>query len=130
MNTGYAASEQISMAIDLKKNRLRIHKQTLRLMGSPPYIQLLFSTTRDAIVVLPREKAVPGGQEIRVVFDKPDATGTFDIYCKELITRIRQQFEGLDSRGLYRLSGFEIPEEGGVCFPLGSLLLTEDPHVP
>ena len=43
---------------------------------------------------------------------------------------IRQQFEGLDSRGLYRLSGFEIPEEGGVCFPLGSLLLTEDPHVP
>lgn len=129
MNTDYSASEQISMAIDLKKNRLRIHKQTLRLLGSPPYIQLLFSTKREAIVILKRESAVPNGQEIKVVFDKPDTSGTFDIYCKELITRIRKQFSGLNSRGLYRLTGFEIPEEGGVCFPLGSLILTEDHHV-
>ena len=123
-------SEMITMAIDLKKYRLRVHKQTLRLLGSPRYVQLLLSTRRDAIVILSRESAVPGGLEIKVVFDKKDTAGTFDIYCKELITRIRDQFSGLDSKGLYRLTGFEIPEEGGVCFPLRTLTMTEEPHVP
>ncbi len=122
-------SEQISMSIDLKKNRLRVHKQTLRLIGSPPYVQLLFSARRKAIVILSRASTVPNGQEIKVVFDKPDTSGTFDIYSKELVSRIRKQFDGLDETCLYRLTGFEIPEENGVCFPLSTLTHTEEPHV-
>ena len=129
MNLDQETSDIISMAIDLKKYRLRVHKQTLRLLGCPHYVQLLLSTKRDAIVILPIDSAIPNGMEIKVVFDKKDTSGTFDIYCKELITRIQEQFSGLDNKGLYRLTGFEIPEAGGVCFPLRTLTMTEEPHV-
>ena len=43
--------------------------------------------------------------------------------------RIRKQFSGLDQKGLYRLTGFAMPEEGGVCFPLSTLSRQEAPHV-
>lgn len=129
MNLDQETNDQISMAIDLKKYRLRVHKQTLRLLGCPHYVQLLLSIKRDAIVILRKESTVPNGMEIKVVFDKKDTSGTFDIYCKELIMRIQEQFSGLDNKGLYRLTGFEIPEESGICFPLRTLTLTEEPHV-
>lgn len=120
---------KISMAIDAKKNRLRIHQATLKILGNPPFLQLLFSPRRNAIVVLKRDRRVPNGQEIRVVLDHKTRPGSCDIYSKELIERIRQQFSGMDQEGLYRLTGFEVPEESGVCFPLSTLTRQEDAHV-
>ena len=120
---------KISMAIDAKKNRLRIHQVTLKILGNPPFLQLLFSPRRNAIVVLKRDRRVPNGQEIRVVLDHKTRPGSCDIYSKELIERIRQEFSGMDQEGLYRLTGFEVPEESGVCFPLSTLTRQEDAHV-
>ena len=37
----------ISMALDMKKNRIRIHKPTIHMLGNPTLIQLLFDP--DAI---------------------------------------------------------------------------------
>ena len=119
---------KIILSIDLKKYRLRIHKQALKLLDSPPYIQLLFSPKYNAIVMLRCKKQTPGGQEIPVAFDKPTSSGTFDIYCKELITRIQKEFGGLDHNKLYHLTGFPVSEEGGVCFPLGTLDQAEESH--
>ena len=45
-------SRRISMTIDLKKNRLRIHRSTLRLMGFPPFVKLLFSQDQNAVAVI------------------------------------------------------------------------------
>jgi len=120
---------QLTMAIDLKKNRIRIHKSTLRLLGSPPFIKLLLSPKHRAIAILKSEKQVPRGQEIIVSFDRPDSSGTFLIYSKDLISLIRTEFPGLEKDGLYRLSGRSVPEEGGVWFPLDSLVWTEEKHV-
>lgn len=122
-------TSQILLSLDFKKYRIRIHRPTLRFLGNPAYIQLLFSPRREAIVVLGCIRQVPGGQEIPVVFDKPAPAGTFDIYSKELFSRIRSQFPGLDQAGLYRLSGFLLTEEGGVCFPLSTLSRQEAAHV-
>lgn len=117
---------KITMAIDLKKNRMRIHQVTLKLLGNPPFLQLLFSPRQEAIVVLKREKRVPNGQEIKVVLDRKNRPGSCDIYSKELMDRIRRQFDGMDQEGLYRLNGFEVPEEGGICFPLHTLTRLEE----
>ena len=111
---------KISMAIDAKKNRLRIHQATLKILGNPPFLQLL---------VLKRDRRVPNGQEIRVVLDHKNRPGSCDIYSKELIERIRQQFSGMDQESLYRLTGFEVPKESGVCFPLSTLTRQEDAYV-
>lgn len=117
---------KIMMSIDLKKNRLRVHRQTMNLLGSPSFVQLLFSPKQGAIVILKCEKQTPQGQEIPVVLDKPGPSGTFDIYCKELISRIRHEFGGLDQPGLYHLRGYSVHDETGVCFPLSTLNRTEE----
>ena len=109
------------LTIDLKKNRLRVHKPVLKMLGSPPFVELLFSTRRGAIVILKCEKRIPGGKEIPVLFDKPANSGTFNIYSKELLTRIRTEFSGLDQNGIYHLSGVAVSGEDGICFPLSTL---------
>ena len=118
----------ITMSIDMKKYRLRIHKQTLKALGYPNFVQLLISPKSRVIVILKCEKETPGKQEIPVSFDKPNSSGTFDIYCKELITRIQNEFGGLEHPGLYHLEGFPVPEKSGVCFPLKTLIRAEDLH--
>ena len=120
---------EITMAIDLRKNRLRIHKSTLRLMGSPEFVRLLFAPERNAIGVVASISEIPRTDEIRVTYDKPHETGTFDIYSKHLISVIRQAFTGLDQTGLYRLQGTPVPEENGVYFPLSTLNRMEANHV-
>lgn len=120
-----SADSRVIMTIDLKKNRLRVHKAALKAIGIPPYVQILLSVKSGAIVILGRGSKTPGGQEIPVVFDKPDSSGTFDIYSKELLTRIRNEFIWPDDGTLYHLRGYDVPEEGGVCFPLSTLQRAE-----
>ena len=121
---------RISMAIDLKKSRLRIHRSTLRLMGFPPFIKLLFSPEQNAIAVICcREAELPKVNEVRVTYDPNDNTHTFDIYSKDLVSVIRLAFKGLDQTGLYRLKGYDVPEEHGVYFPLSTMTRAEEAHV-
>jgi len=119
---------KISMSIDLKKNRLRVHSQTLKLLGSPEFVQLLISPSKRAIIVQAKSERETGGQEIPVVFGKPPQ-GCFEIYSKELICRIRKHFPVLDKKGLYRLDGSYMEENESVCFPLSTLRGPEEEHV-
>ncbi len=120
--------QKIILSIDLKKYRLRIHKSALKLLGSPAFVQLLVSPKDNAIIIMGCEEHIPGGQEIRVTFDKPTSSGTFDLYSKELVNRLKKQFTGLDEKGLYRLSGTFLPEDGYICFPLSTLIRAEETH--
>lgn len=121
---------RITMAIDLKKNRLRIHRSTLRLLGFPPFIKLLFSPEHNAIAVICcQETEIPKINEVRVTYDPRDNTHTFDIYSKDLVSVIRIAFKGLDRTGLYRLKGYTVPKEHGVYFPLSTMIRAEEAHV-
>lgn len=121
--------KRISMAIDLKKNRLRIHRSTLRLLGFPPFIKLLFSQEHNAVAVISCETGeIRKINEVRVTYDNRDNTHTFDIYSKDLISVIRLAFKGLDETGLYRLQGYAVPKEHGVYFPLSTLTKSEASH--
>ena len=121
-------AEQPVLSLDLKKGRIRVHKQTLHALGDPPFIQLLFSARRKAIVILKRDMRLPNGQEIAVTFDKPTSAGCFDLYSRELLSRIRSQFSGLDRQGLYHLTGYASLQDGAVVFPLDTLMRQEAPH--
>jgi len=109
---------KIVMSIDLKKDRLRIHRYTLKLLGDPEFVQLLISPAQEAIIVQGRSERETGGQEIPVTFDRPGPRGTFEIYSRELVSRILRHFPGLDREGLTRLTGRYMEEEVSVCFPL------------
>ena len=44
-------SQQPTLCIDLKKNRIRIHKCTLHLLGNPEYIQILVNPDRHMLAL-------------------------------------------------------------------------------
>jgi hypothetical protein len=111
----------ISMAIDLKKYRLRVHKNTLRELGNPEYIQLMFHPEKKAIVILCTNELTSAGQEEKVCFDKPGNDGTFQMYSKTLILKIQKLYPELDHHYAYRLTGYLLPSLNAAYFPLSTI---------
>ena len=48
----------VTISVDLKKYRIRIYKSMLRLLGDPPYIQLLVNPDNKCVAIRAVEKAV------------------------------------------------------------------------
>ena len=96
---------EISMTIDMKKDRIRIHKNTLYALGNPRRIQLLVHPSEPTIIVRCPQKGEPFGQEEKVVFDKPGNQGTFQLYSKELINRLCRIYPCFEKQQVYRLYG-------------------------
>ena len=51
MNSNPLQEVRPSLLIDLKKNRIRIHKATLHLLGDPDYIQFLVNPENLSLVI-------------------------------------------------------------------------------
>ena len=45
-------SQNIRMAVDLKKYRFRVHKGTLHALGDPSQVQLMFDPHKKAIMLI------------------------------------------------------------------------------
>lgn len=60
------ATNSISMALDMKRNRIRIHKPAIHMLGDPTLIQLLFDPEDMEVAIVCPESEVPGGQEVRI----------------------------------------------------------------
>ena len=56
----------ISMALDMRRNRIRIHKPTIHLLGDPTLLQLLFDPEDMVVAIVCRDTEVSGGQEVRI----------------------------------------------------------------
>ena len=106
----------ISMTIDIKQYRIRIHKNTLHALGDPKHIQLLLHPSEPTIMVRCPQKGEPFGQEEKVVFDKPGNQGTFQMYSKELINRLQRIHPCFERNKVYRLYGTIKPELHAACF--------------
>ena len=111
-------TEPITMSIDMKKYRIRIHRNTLHALKDPERIQLLLHPEIPAVLVRCPQPNEPFGQTEKVVFDKPGTSGTFQMYSMELILRIQRRYPVLKDGELYRLSGRYRPELCAACFPL------------
>ena len=60
---------QASLTLDPFRNRIRIHKKTIRRLGSPAYVQFLVNPEELYIAVLGSDKPMIGERQIR--FDCP-----------------------------------------------------------
>lgn len=116
----------VSISIDLKKDRIRIHRTTLYKLGNPKLIQLLLSPEcKVAIVAV--EKKVPGGQEIEVNLDKLPPEISFEVYSGLLIERMREaKPELLHDGSVYRLTGTVNKAKNIAMFPTEKMILLEN----
>ena len=111
----------IQIAIDLKKNRIRVHKETLRLIGSPKYIQIMVDVDRSMLAIRATEKDSGSCAAIKVDLPNLPADFSYEIYSKSLVGKLSKAFEYLEQGCAYRLTGYTLPEQQAAVFPIDSI---------
>ena len=115
----------ISMALDMKKNRIRIHKPTIHMLGNPTLIQLLFDPDAMVVAIICPESEVPGGQEIRVNPKNFKGENAVEFYSKLFLKKLRTVHGHLDDNCTYRLTGTIIPDLRAARFPMSTMQKVE-----
>ena len=92
------------MTIDLRRNRFRIHGETLKHLGNPAYIQFLVNPEDLFIAILGSDRPLVGGTANKVTLYKSKAANA-EFYSCTLMNGIFRIYGTLDYRYSYRLTG-------------------------
>jgi len=91
------------VVIDMRKKRIRIHKQTLHMLGDPKFIQLLVNPTSQAIAI--RCSTSKDYNAHRVQWQLLSDNQCCEIYSKYLVETISAAVMYLDKMNTYRIPG-------------------------
>lgn len=97
------------LCIDLKKNRIRIHKLTLHMLGDPEYIQLLVNP-QDSMIAI-RKSVRKDYLAHRVRYSKADSRYCYELYSTELLQALQHTGIHLEDNHSYRIYGALNPKE-------------------
>ena len=116
----------ISMALDMRRNRIRIHKPTINLLGDPTLLQLLFDPEDMVVAIVCRDTEVSGGQEVRINPRGLKSRNCFEFCSSMFLRKLREVHGGLDANASYRLTGKIIPELRAARFPMSTIQKIEN----
>lgn len=100
--------EQIAnLTLDMKRNRVRIYRSTLRALGNPMFIQFLINPEDLYIAVLGSEIPLSGGTANRVKISNECMNSKFSVefYSAAFLEGLYSIFGVLDHRYNYGLTG-------------------------
>jgi len=109
------------ISIDLKKYRIRVHKESLHLIGDPMYIQFLVSVDRSMLAIRGVDNDSSGSSAIRVNLPNLRSDFSVDVYSTSLVDKLAHAFGRFEPSCTYRLTGKVLPEERAVVFPASTL---------
>lgn len=111
--------QQVTIAVDLKKYRIRIHRNTLALLGTPKYIQLLVSPSAKMMAIQGVDTRTRFIHRVNLSALRPD--NSYEIYSSLFVSQLLALVTDLDAKCTYRLTGEIITEENAAVFPLNTL---------
>ena len=95
---------QALLTLDPVRNRIRIHRQTIRLLRNPAYVQFLVNPEELYIAVLGSDKPISGGTANKVRLS--DTTQqSVEFYSSILLNNFSEMVGGFDLRSNYQLTG-------------------------
>lgn len=109
------------LSVDLKRSRIRIHKQTLHMMGDPEYIQLLVNP--DTKVIAVRKSIREDYLAHRVSKSQLTGKNCYEIYSKILVKQLCQVNTDWDKDKAYRIYGVLFPQDGIASFHMTETIL-------
>lgn len=104
------------MLIDFRNNRIRIHKNTLRLMGNPDYVLFLINPQNQTLAL--RTSSASDTLAHKVRWSLVDHGQCCEFYSKQLVYTIRNYFSPLFDKQAYRFYGEIISPESIAVFSL------------
>ena len=111
--------QQVTIAVDLKKYRIRIHRNTLALLGTPKYIQLLVSPSAKMMAIQGVDTRTRFTHRVNLSALRPD--NSYEIYSSLFVSQLLALVTDLDAKCTYRLTGEIITEENAAVLPLNTL---------
>lgn len=105
------------ISIDRKKGRIRIHKESLRLIGNPKHVQFLVSVERGELALLGVDADSGSSGSIRII---PQLEADYDVHSTTLINKIVATFPVFDEICTYRITGVVLPEDHAIIFPVNT----------
>ena len=110
-----------TIAIDLKKYRIRIHKSTIHLLGDPKYIQLLVKPESSQMAIRAIEKETRGDQNFKVDSKRMKSDNSYELYSQTLIQKLCTIVEWLEPNFTYRLNGEILSTQKAALFSLKTI---------
>lgn len=103
-----------AILIDLKKCRIRIHKNTLHSIGNPENILLLVNPEERILAILCSDRSDPRAHHIS--WASLVGKKSFELYSRSLVKSLHDIFSDWDDNQSYRMYGEIIANEGVAQF--------------
>ena len=112
-----------SILVDLKKYRIRIHKNTLHSIGDPAYVLLLVNPEERTLAILSSNKSESQAHKITKasLLNKK----SFELYSRSLVKSLRDLCSNWQDNQSYRIYGKIISNEGVAQFHMDESVLVE-----
>jgi len=122
----FSDSPAVSISVDMKKYRMRLHKSTLHLLGDPNYVQLLVSPDHSMVAIRSVKYPYSGDQTHKINKRQLTSDNSIEIYSR-LFTQLLLSTAGvMNTKTLYRLTGRVCKERGVALFPLKTIEAIEE----
>ena len=115
------ASLQPILTLDLKKHRIRIHKQTLHLLGDPEYIQLLVNPDARLIAIRRSIRNDYLAHKVQLT-----TCICYELCSRELIQTLQKVNSELETKKSYRIYGKFNPKECIAHFSMDDIVLINE----
>ena len=116
------SDSSITMALDMKKGRIRIHKNTLHILGDPQYIQILVNDATMQLALKCIDKPCSGDQCHKTNVKNLGADESCEFYSFALVSKLRELIKEIDAKHTYRLTnGKHVKSHGIALFELSSI---------
>lgn len=114
------------LVIDLKKNRLRIYKRTLHLLGDPKYVKFLVNPQNMHIVVIPSRPVDTASQKVN--WKQIGDNKCCEFYSKNLIQSLHNLCCQMTQDQTFRIFGklYQMDDERLARFKMNDLILVNN----
>ncbi len=109
-----------AILVDLKKSRIRIHKNTLRAIGNPGYVLLMVNPENRTLAVLGSDSTDPRAHKITLTAVNQKS---IELYSRSLVRNLRVLCSEWQNNQSYRLYGEIISNEGVAQFHMDKSVL-------
>ncbi len=115
----------VTMSIDTKRSRIRIHKSMLHRLGDPQYIQLLVDPTSMAVAVRRVDTPLFGDAVHAVSREQLCSDFSCEIYSRFFVMKLSSLTPAMGEGHLYHMRGKIMPLQRMAVFDLNTLKTAE-----
>ena len=112
-----------SILIDIKKNRIRIHKKTIHALGDPKYVLLLVNPEGATVGILRSNRE---RNAHRIPQATMDSKQCYEIYSTTLMQALCKVCPNLHDSDSYRMFGEVLPKKGLAVFTMNNAVPIDD----